>query len=152
MTHLLRAMRSCRRSRRDRGQALVEFSLVLPVFVLLMLAVFDFGRGIYTYNGVSEAAREIARTTIIAPYDLAGTTLGGSVATQRTVDIQKGLVPGLQVVSYACLEFDGTASTDAKCVSHDFVKVTVASSYKPAALLGLGGPITLTSSSTLEIP
>ncbi len=134
-----------------QGQALVEFALVLPIFVLLMLVVFDFGRGIYTYNGVSEAAREIARTTIIAPYDNAG-TLGASVATQRTVALQKSLVPGMQVTSYMCLEFDGTPSTDDPCTSHDFIKVTVTSSYRPSALLGLGGPITLTSSSTLEIP
>jgi hypothetical protein len=134
--------------RRARGQALVEFSLVLPIFVLLMLVVFDFGRGIYTYNGISEAAREIARTTIISP----GIVLGSSVATQRSVDTQKGLVPGLQVVSYQCVEIDGTPSSDDPCISHDFVKVTVSSSYVPTALLGLGGPINLTASSTLEVP
>jgi hypothetical protein len=141
-----------RRPRRSRGQALVEFALVLPIFVLLMLVVFDFGRGIYTYNGVSEAAREIARTTIVNPYDLLGNTLGGSVATQRTVDIQKSLVPGLQVVSYECLEFDGAPSADGKCTSGEMVKVTVHSSYVPAALLGVGGPIDLTATSSLQVP
>jgi hypothetical protein len=133
---------------RRRGQALVEFSLVLPIFVLLMLVVFDFGRGIYTYNGLSEAAREIARTTIVNP----GLVLGSSVATQRSVATQKSLVPGLQVVSYQCVEIDGTPSSDDPCISHDFVKVTVASSYVPTALLGLGGPINLTATSTLEVP
>jgi Flp pilus assembly protein TadG len=127
---------------------MVEFALVLPIFVLLCLIVFDFGRGIYTYNGISEAAREIARTTIISP----GISLGGSVATQRAVDIQKNLVPGLQVVSYECLQFDGTASTDSPCISGDLVKVTVASSYSPTALLGLGGPIQLTATSSLQVP
>jgi hypothetical protein len=136
------------RGRRTPGQALVEFSLVLPIFVLLILIVFDFGRGVYTFNGVSEAAREIARTTIVNP----GLLLGDSVATQRTVATQKGLVPGLQVVSYECLEFDGTPSTDDPCISGDLVKVTVQSTYNPTAMLGLGGPIQLTASSSLQVP
>jgi len=141
-----------RRRARTRGQALVEFSLVLPIFVLLMMVVFDFGRGIYTYNGVSEAAREIARTTIVNPYDLLGTTLGGSVATQRTVDVQRALVPDLQILSYECLEFDGSSSTDGKCTSGEMVKVTVRSTYSPVTLLGLGGPIQLVATSSLQVP
>ena len=31
----------------SRGQALVEAALVLPVFLLIPFAVFDFGRGVY---------------------------------------------------------------------------------------------------------
>ena len=42
-----------------RGQALVEFSLAVTVFLLLVMAIVDFGRGIYMYNGVSQAAREV---------------------------------------------------------------------------------------------
>lgn len=52
-------------SRRERGQAMVEFALVLPIFLLVLLGVFDFGRAIYAYNAVANAAREGARTAII---------------------------------------------------------------------------------------
>ena len=38
-----------------RGQALVEFSLAIPVFLVMILGVFDLGRGIYMYNGLAEA-------------------------------------------------------------------------------------------------
>ena len=89
-----------------------------------------------------------SRTTIITP----GVTLGASVATQRTVDIQKGLVPGLRVDSYQCLEFDGSPSADDPCTSGDLVKVTVSATYSPVALLGLGGPIQLTATSSLQVP
>jgi TadE-like protein len=136
---------------RSRGQSLVEFALILPIFVLLLLAVFDFGRGIYTYNGLSEAARDIARTTIVNSQQGA---LGSSPATRRSVDTQKGLVPGLRVVSYECLFYDGTAVPPSEpCHASGYlIKVTVASSYMPTALLGLGGPIELSSSSSLQIP
>ena len=75
-----------------------------------MLIVFDFGRGIYIYNGMSEAAREIARTTIIRPYVLTGTTFGGSAAFSVRAGLQKNLVPGLQGTGHECLEFDGRAA------------------------------------------
>jgi Flp pilus assembly protein TadG len=44
-----------------RGQALVEFALVIPVFLLLLFGVVDFGRLIYMNSTVSQAAREGAR-------------------------------------------------------------------------------------------
>ena len=34
-------------------------------FLILLMGVFDLGRGIYTMNGTSEAAREITRVTIV---------------------------------------------------------------------------------------
>jgi Flp pilus assembly protein TadG len=30
-----------------RGQALLEFALVLPIFILLLVAIFDLGRGAF---------------------------------------------------------------------------------------------------------
>lgn len=53
-----------RRSDR-RGQTLVEFALILPVFILLLVGVFDFGRAIYAYNTVLNASREGARQAIV---------------------------------------------------------------------------------------
>ncbi|TMG20862.1 MAG: pilus assembly protein, partial [Chloroflexi bacterium] len=48
-----------RLSRRDRsaGQTLMEFALVIPMVVLLLLAVFDMGRGVYGLSAVGNAAR-----------------------------------------------------------------------------------------------
>ena len=51
--------------RAARGQALVEFALVLPLFVLLLLAIFDFGRVIWARNVLENAAREGARQAIV---------------------------------------------------------------------------------------
>jgi Flp pilus assembly protein TadG len=48
-----------------RGQALVEFALILPLLVLLLVAVFDVGRFIFAYNSVTNAAREGARMAIV---------------------------------------------------------------------------------------
>jgi hypothetical protein len=45
----------------QRGQTLVEFALVLPVFLVVAFGLFDAGRLVYTNSALSEAAREGAR-------------------------------------------------------------------------------------------
>ena len=47
--------------RRGRGQALVEFALIVPVFALILFLLLDFGRVIYSQNTVEQAAREASR-------------------------------------------------------------------------------------------
>jgi Flp pilus assembly protein TadG len=44
----------------DRGQGLVEFALILPVMMLILLIAVDFGRLFFTYIQVNNAAREAA--------------------------------------------------------------------------------------------
>lgn len=46
---------------RQRGQGLVEFAFVLPLFVLVLFGIFDIGRLVYINSALSQAAREGAR-------------------------------------------------------------------------------------------
>jgi Flp pilus assembly protein TadG len=50
---------------RSRGQSLVEFALILPIFVLILAGIFDFGRAIYAYNTLLNASREAARQAVV---------------------------------------------------------------------------------------
>ena len=50
---------------RHRGQSLVEFALVFPLAMLVLLAVFDVGRAVFAYNGLTNAAREGVRLAIV---------------------------------------------------------------------------------------
>ena len=54
-----------RRQGGEAGQGLAEIALVLPVFLLLLMAIFDFGRAIYAYNTVGNASRAAARVAIV---------------------------------------------------------------------------------------
>lgn len=54
----------------QRSQALIEFSLVSPVLLLLLFGVVDLGRGIFYYDTLNHAAREGARTAIRASNQL----------------------------------------------------------------------------------
>jgi len=48
------------------GQALVEFALILPLLILILMGIFDLGRAFYAYSVVANAAREGARAGVIA--------------------------------------------------------------------------------------
>jgi Flp pilus assembly protein TadG len=51
--------------RTSRGQSLVEFALVLPIFLLLFFAVVDLGSAVFTFNSLTNAAREGVRLAIV---------------------------------------------------------------------------------------
>ena len=53
-------------SRRESGQALVEFALIAPLLLLLVLGVVEFGRAWNAYQVLTDAAREGARTGVVA--------------------------------------------------------------------------------------
>lgn len=57
------------RARAHRGQALVEFALVLPLLILMFMGVFDLGRYVFADNEVTNAAREGVRTGIVNQYE-----------------------------------------------------------------------------------
>lgn len=47
------------------GQGLVEFAVVLPIILLVIFGILDLGRGVFTYNALSQAARQATRTAIV---------------------------------------------------------------------------------------
>lgn len=49
------------KSRRTRGQALVEFAIALPILILLVAGVLELGRGYAAAIATSDAARDGAR-------------------------------------------------------------------------------------------
>src|SRR6185312_11491700 len=65
-TTTMRARRSMTRKtarERERGAAAVEFALVLPVLLMLIFGIIDFGRMLAAKIVITEAAREGARAT-----------------------------------------------------------------------------------------
>jgi Flp pilus assembly protein TadG len=49
------------RLRREGGQDLIEFALILPVLLLLIIGIMQFGVAVFSYNTIANAAREGAR-------------------------------------------------------------------------------------------
>ena len=58
-----------RRTRDDeRGAVLIEFALVLPLLLLLIVGMFDLGFAFQQYQAVTNAAREGARMAVLPGY------------------------------------------------------------------------------------
>lgn len=49
----------------DGGQALIEFALTLPIFLLLVTGIFDVARAVWEENTLAYAAREGTRYAIV---------------------------------------------------------------------------------------
>ena len=59
------AQRAVKLPARGAGQSLVEFALVLPLFLTILIGMVDVGRAIWANNVVANAAREAARYAIV---------------------------------------------------------------------------------------
>ncbi|MGQ9675600.1 MAG: TadE family protein [Chloroflexota bacterium] len=75
------------------GQTLVEFAVIMPVFILLFFGVFEFGRLLQSWVTIQHAAEEAARyaTTGIG-YDLPAGTREGQI-----VEVARRAATGLHI-------------------------------------------------------
>ena len=98
-----------RRRGRTRGQALVEFALVIPIFILLLVAIFDLGRAVFAYNTLTNAAREGARMAIVNQHKPSIVAR----AKQQTAIVELN-DPSVQVDFYQ-VNADGSVNTSIPC-------------------------------------
>jgi len=79
----------------DRGQALVEMALILPVLILLAMATIDVGRVFSGYLSITNAAREGAAYAARHPNDA---NLSSDVTNAVTTELN-GQIPNAPTVS-----------------------------------------------------
>jgi len=101
----------------DLGQAVVEFALVLPVILILVLGSIDAGWLLYTKISTTAAAREAARAVSVLDKTEYGTF-------QTVADSKATTVPGNEVVNVIPKSYTGGA------------KVTVTVTTKVPPLVG----------------
>jgi hypothetical protein len=70
----------------QKGQALVETALVLPLLLLLVMGLFEFGRAMYIKNTLNNAARASARAAVVTPkYDVTTNPEGLQATTSAQI-------------------------------------------------------------------
>jgi Flp pilus assembly protein TadG len=79
-----------KRKKHEEGQAIVEFALVLPIFLLLVMGILDFGWLFYNYISVENSARNAARIACVESetinYSKADNTSLDKVFTYADID------------------------------------------------------------------
>jgi len=53
----------------EKGTSAVEFALVLPIFIMLVFGIFQFGIAFNNWIAITHAAREGARLAAVGQYD-----------------------------------------------------------------------------------
>jgi hypothetical protein len=102
---------------RSRGQGLLEFALILPIFLLVFIALFDLGRAVFTFNTLTNAAREGARLAIV--------NQDKPTVIERAKDqtaIAELDVPNVTIDFYQ-VNLDGTPDISRPCPNPDYVAV-----------------------------
>ena len=100
---------SSRRSSRRRGQAMVEFALVIPIFMLVLSGILDFGFALFDRMTVINAAREGARAAVmVSDTSTIGTVAPASAIAAAT---QAGLT--VTVSPPTCIQ--GNPTTTSPC-------------------------------------
>jgi PKD repeat protein len=89
----------------SRGQALVEFALVLPIFVLFVVIAVDFGRLFYSYIQITNAAREGANFAAGRPAET--TNIENRTLLETNAQKQPGESP--VVITISCEDPAGAA-------------------------------------------
>jgi Flp pilus assembly protein TadG len=113
------------------GQVLIEAAIVLPILVLIVLGIVDFGRAMYTKNTLNNAARAGARAASVMPSPLNLPQTAADLSLPAT-DLQKlvkdNLANGIPADKVSCevvgITPSGTPVTGAVSTG-DQVKVTL---------------------------
>lgn len=82
--------------RSERGAALVEMALILPILLMVLLGIFEFGRYISETNTVVNASREAARYAIATGPGNGGVPRYADCDGMRTSARQFGVLGGPQ--------------------------------------------------------
>lgn len=118
-----------------RGQSLVEFALVAPILLLLVIGIAELGRAWMAHNVVTGAAREAVRIAAVN---------SSSTSTDNTW-------MGRAQAIMASAGLTGPAPQIAE--AGDAISVTVTCNFTPVVagfIPGLNGPIQLSSTSTMR--
>jgi hypothetical protein len=151
----------CRRYTDQRGAALIEFVLVLPLVLLILFGIIDFGKAFNYWNEETHLANEAARYAVVNKPLIPGTPLEDAIKSEtNSGELKNGcsgcsVSPGIKV-SFCFVNHDpGNPDPDAPDTSVGApLRATVTATYHWLGyLIGQGLPLKtgLTATSTMRV-
>ena len=141
-----------------KGQTLIEFALILPIALFLLLGFFDLGRVVFYYSSLTNAVREATRSMIV------NVDLGDKAAIESAIYAELedyafainldeiDVVDIFYFTDDVDMRTQTTGSTTGKMTN---ILINVSYSFKPVtpfiAQLLSDGKITLVTHSTMRI-
>lgn len=121
-----------RKRHAEKGQGLVEFALVVPILLLLIVGIAEFGRAWMTRNILTSAAREAVRVAAVQGDLTAAVARANAILSSASIS-GATITPMDDNVAFGTYQF---------VISYDFPLVV------PGFLPGLGGASLPLSSAT----
>jgi Flp pilus assembly protein TadG len=162
-------LRKVRNRKNDKGQSMVEFALALPIVLLIVFGIIEFGYMLFVFSSVNTASRNAARYGIavgevtggeLRYYDCDGIIeaglnpgrFAGIVSTDFSISYDSG--PSSTTPMYTdCPSLAAKGGVDDGIGFGDRIIVTVNHQYQPlVTFMGLDvGSFTMTSTSSRTI-
>jgi Flp pilus assembly protein TadG len=148
MTHLITNIQS--RLRNEDGAALVEFALVLPLLLVLLLGMVDLGKAYNYWIDETHLSNTAARWAAVNKNPGPGATLQQSIRDEADTDeLKNGGTDSIANPVQVCVSFpNGTSNVG------DPVKITVSADYNFLSFLTSQSGLTaktITGSSTMRL-
>lgn len=125
------------------GQGLVEFALLLPILILLLVGVFDLGRAFHALITMNNAGREAARFGTLHRLDVAGMRAAAIQEAQNS-----GIVINSGNIALTCPD----AGTIAPCARDTTMMVQITYQYQPIMSFFFPSGVPIHSTVEMRIP
>ena len=149
MCHLRRGGRG--RPAGERGQAMLEFALILPFILLIVLGMLDIGKAMHYRNDLTHLANEAARAAAVDRSPEAGKSIEEAIRDQATSDELRDGGSGDGSTTIPLEVFICFPEGDTSYHIGDPVRAIVRSEYRWLDFLGFGVNQELKGSSTMRI-
>lgn len=118
------------RRRSERGAAIAEFALVVPIFVVMLMGIVDFANAFNDANSVRQGVREGARQLVVADWDHDGCS---GTSAQRVACVTRARI-GLDPADVRVrIELGGAYEAGGQA--------TVCAMYRASSITGMFGPV-----------
>jgi Flp pilus assembly protein TadG len=135
--------RACRLLRDQDGSALIEFTIMAPLLLSLVLGISEFGRFLYQYQMVLEGLRDAGRYLArLDANDATNQTNAANLATTGTIDGSGDpRVEGWEAddIGFLVTDIDNTAGTYRGAAEIEVIEVTTTFDYADVGFLSALG-------------
>ncbi|MFE4543802.1 TadE/TadG family type IV pilus assembly protein [Arthrobacter sp. NPDC056727] len=125
----------------ERGAVAVEFAILAPVLIMILLGIMEFGRAYNVQNSLTNAAREGVRSMAVNNNPTAALSAAKNAASLVSPKLQDSNV------AFAFQTVPATTPAPTSCSAG--VQVTVTISYNLSTMTGIAGPFAMKGKGTM---
>lgn len=143
-----------KKNQRASGQSLIEFALVIPLILLIVVVFIDLGRIVYFHSALSNAVREGARYAIANQFT--SSAQRDLNIRQKVINYATALPLNLNDISVYCEQNPANLVKDQANPCNNFITVSADVEIEPmvpflAQIIGAGNTFNITASSTMQM-